>query len=314
MDYRAAVEDEVGAQLQVSDPNQELRAADFQDVLFTVSDKVVNVLSRESRSEMDEEDKAFIARRVRKMTREFFDQYMAERAKPTRFRRAERVVCNVGGQRKWASGIIAAVNQDDPEGPTGPKLPYVVKVDPPGARLISVPKDDHDICRAEVCFGQRAGALWFTLFCLPPKQDLRARRFAMGERVACAVEDETDDYSVWAAGTVVDVDYSVENEAADLIPDREWAGGIARIPYRVQLDTGTSVLVHRDEHWLIRDLALQAAGPRQTKSGPRSLSRLERRHKGDYTFEAIDHMTRRVRPCASPQSDDEHDDDCLCCT
>ena len=58
MDYRAAVEDEVGAQLQVSDPNQELRAADFQDVLFTVSDKVVNVLSRESRSEMDEEDKA----------------------------------------------------------------------------------------------------------------------------------------------------------------------------------------------------------------------------------------------------------------
>ena len=70
------MEDEVGAQLQVSDPNQELRAADFQDVLFTVSDKVVNVLSRESRSEMDEEDKAFIARRVRKMTREFFDQYI----------------------------------------------------------------------------------------------------------------------------------------------------------------------------------------------------------------------------------------------
>ena len=221
----------MGAQQQVSDPNQELRAADFQDVLFTVSDKVVNVLSRESRSEMDEEDKAFIARRVRKMTREFFDQYMAERAKPTRFRRAERVVCNVGGQRKWASGIIAAVNQDDPEGPTGPKLPYVVKVDPPGARLISVPKDDHDICRAEVCFGQRAGALWFTLFCLPPKQDLRARRFAMGERVACAVEDESNDYSIWAAGTVLAVNHNVE----------QWAGQRAHhLPYQVQLETWRS--------------------------------------------------------------------------
>ena len=34
----------------------------------------------------------------------------------------------------------------------------------------------------------------------------------------------------------------------------------------------------------------------------------------DYTFEAVDHLTRRVRPCPAPESDEEeHGDDCMCC-
>ena len=44
---------------------------------------------------------------------------------------------------------------------------YVVKIDPPNGRLISVPRDSHDIVRPEVCFGRRAGALFFTRMCRP---------------------------------------------------------------------------------------------------------------------------------------------------
>ena len=88
-------------------------------------------------------------------------------------------------------------------------------------------------------------------------------------------------------------------------------------PHAGALDSGGEVLVHRDEHWLVRDLALQSRGPRQVPIGSGTkvancLTRLERRHKGDYTWEAVDHMTRRVRPCEAP-SDDEHGDDCDGC-
>ena len=259
----------------------------------------------------------FARQRVGKMVRAAFSEYEAERSKPTRFQRADRVVCRLGGDRQWASGRIVATNEDNPDDPMGPKLPYIVKIDPPSTRIISVPRDNNDVCRSEVCFGQRPEALWFTLFCLPARPTTGKPRFACGERVACAVEDESGDYSVWAAGTVVDADHSVAEDAAALLPEREWAGDAGRVPYRVQLDAGGHVLVHRDEHWLVRDLALQAVGPRQTpeSAGKRtasSLTRLERRHKGDYTWEAVDHMTRQVRPCEAP-SDDEHDDDCPCC-
>jgi len=47
------------------------------------------------------------------------------------------------------------------------------------------------------------------------------------------------------------------------MPHRDWAGAAGTVPYRVQLDSGRKVLVHRDEPWLVRDLALQPEGPRQ---------------------------------------------------
>ena len=315
---RVAVEDRVGEMIQLCDPRQELHPGDFQDVLDTVSKKVLKVMKEDQRDDLDDDDEAFIARRVRSMVKECYDEYEKARNKPTRFLRAERVVCNVGGDRRWASGSVQAVNENDPADPTGQSmLPYVVKLDAPGARLISVPKDDYEVCRSEVCFGQRAGSLWFTLFCLPARRlKVPEKRFTVGERVAVAVEDETDDYSVWAAGTVTDLDYSVAAEASDLMPDRDWSSDKGLVPYRVELDSGCRVLVHKDEHWLVRDLALQAAGPRQLPLGTpgrtaSSLTRIEKRHKGDYTFEAIDHTTRRVLPC-EPPSDDEHGDDCPC--
>ena len=112
-------------------------------------------------------------------------QYMEER-KPRRFVRTERVVCQIG--KTWASGLVAAVNEVSPEDASGQTiLPYVVKLDPPKPRLISVPEDDQAICRAEVCFGSRPDALSFSLYCLPPTSVAPAkRRFSLGERVVCA--------------------------------------------------------------------------------------------------------------------------------
>lgn len=320
------VEDAVGWWIQEFDPRQSLHASDFQDVLDEVSRKVLKAMDREERTELDDEDRNFISRRVRKMVRGFLDQYEAERTKPTRFKRGERIVCRLGGERPWASGSVAGINVDRPEDPSGPKLPYVVKIDPPQPRLISVPHDINDLCRAEVCFGQRAGALWFTLFCMPSKPCAAKRRFDLGEAVVVAVEDESSEYSVWAAGKIVEVDYRVTEDARALMPEADWAAWAADsstpglVPYKVKLDSsGGHVLVHRDEHWLVRDPALQRPGVRQSAAtfkgtAATSLTRLERRHKGDYTWEAIDHMTRRVRPCEAP-SDGEHSDgcDCDCC-
>lgn len=152
--------------------------------------------------------------------------------------------------------------------------------------------------RAEVCFGQRAGAAHFTRMCLPkaPRQKRRAPRFAPGERVACAVEDATSEYSDWAAGTVLAVDGTVE----------EWAGypeARSTVPYRVGLDGGGIVLVHRDEHVLIRELALQPAGRRVGADGSRCLGKFARR-RADGDWQVVDHATRKVRKMQPEELDD----------
>jgi hypothetical protein len=165
-----------------------------------------------------------------------------------RFRKTDRVICKIKG--RWATGAVASVNEDNPEDPTGQsKIPYVVKLDPPIGALISVPADDCSFCAVEVCWGQkqtlpaqaaRAGAMWWTLLSLPPSQRMQ-RRFAVGDRVACAVEDDTDQFSVWAPGTVLDLDISLEAEADRLLPQLSWAGVASRVPYRVLLDSGCQV-------------------------------------------------------------------------
>ena len=301
------VEDAVAAQIQTCDPKQLLDGSDFQDVLDHVTAKVLGVMNRDQRTELDSEDCDFIEKRVRKMVDECHAEYDSRRAAKAHFHKFDRVVCNVGRERQWAAGTIQSVNEDDPIDPRGPKLPYVVKIDPPDARLISVPRDEYEVCRAEVCFGQRAGALLFTLFCLPLRKDRRKLRFGVGERVVCAVEDESDDWTVWRTGTVLDVDFSIEDEAKAVFPTRDWSGEAGRVPYRVQLDGSVCVLVHRDEHWLIRDLALQPEGPRQAADGTRALKRLEKRPKSDGVdeWQAIDHMTRQVRSTAIPDTDED---------
>ena len=299
------VEDTVAAEIQACDPRQQLNSGDFQHVLEAVTDELAKCMSQESRAEINPADAALVSRRVGEMVRVCLDEAAAA-SKPvrTRFERFERVVCHVGtDQRGWESGIIQSVNEPDPYDPSGRAvLPYVVKLDPPSARMISVPMDEYDTVRAEVCFGQRSGALWFTLFSLPLRRS-QERRFSVGERVACAVEDETDDYSVWKGGTVLDVDYSVADDAKALLPDGDWEGEAGCVPYRVKLDSGCKVLVHRDDHWLVRDLELQPEGPRQAADGTRCLKRLEKRLVND-GWQAIDHVTRKMQSCDAPDSDD----------
>ena len=69
------------------------------------------------------------------------------------------------------------------------------------------------------------------------------------------------------------------------------------------MDNGLIVLVHRDEHSLVRDLALQPEGPRQGMDGTRNMKRIVKRRAGD-SWEAVDHQSRVVRP-AEESSEDE---------
>jgi hypothetical protein len=110
----------------------------------------------------------------------------------------------------------------------------------------------------------------------------------VGERVACAVEAAEADYATdWAAGSVSAVDEPVDGI--------EGVGGGGVVPYRVLLDDGGgSVLVHQDEHWLVRDLELQPAGPRVAADGTRTLARMGKRRMGD-DWQVFDHVTRNVR-------------------
>mmetsp|Transcript_16560 Transcript_16560/g.51538 ORF Transcript_16560/g.51538 Transcript_16560/m.51538 type:complete len:242 (+) Transcript_16560:477-1202(+) len=215
---------------------------------------------------------------------------------PRRFRRGDRVVCQIGGKVGWAPGTINAVDELNPSDPTE-VLPYVVKVDPPVGRLIIVPFDANAVCRAEICFGESvSGGEGMAVRCAPAREPKRPRRFAVGDRVAVAVEDPSDNFTDWAGGTVAAVDHHPKH-----YPD-------AKIPYRVALDAGRVVLAHRDEHWLIRDLDLQDPGPRQAADGTNTLNKFVRRPKGG-AWEMVDHGTRKVRPCQAPCSEDEEDSD-----
>ena len=89
----------------------------------------------------------------------------------------------------------------------------------------------------------------------------------------------------------------------------DWTRRSGIVPYRVLLDRGGSVLVHRDVHWLVRDLALQAEGPRQSEDGTRNMKRLVKRRRGETEWELIDHVTRRVRVQAGGDTSDDDSDD-----
>ena len=49
------------------------------------------------------------------------------------------------------------------------------------------------------------------------------------------------------------------------------------------------MIVHLDEHWLVRDLALQPEEPRITGDGKRTLQRISKRKTAD-GWESVDHM------------------------
>lgn len=304
-----AVENAVEEELQACDKDQRLSERQYDAILRSVADEVFDKLIEESRPTLSSADQQHIQGCVWTLV----EEALTQPSPPRRFQKSERVVCRIGGEYGWAPGTIMALDEDDPGDPSGQtKLPYVVKLDAPVGRLISVPYDEGSICRAEVCFGKRDDALGFSLRCKPVRSETQKPRFDLGERVACAIEDESGDYTVWAAGKVSDVGYNLEPDV--MVWDRElglswdWTKKTGVIPYRVLLDSGIHVYVHRDVHWLVRELALQPAGPRQSADGTRELKRMAKRRHGESGWEVIDHATRKVRFQAGGDSSDDDSD------
>jgi hypothetical protein len=330
------IEAHVDAEIFLCDPENEIAQSDKSDIMCEVFDRVFAVMKRKGSTEFDDEDRNFMRTRVRKLTRACLPRAPAPKR---RFALFDRVVCHIGGDREWAAGTVQALDEDDPSDPRT-RLPYVVKIDPPNSRLVSVPDDTNECVRAEVCFGRRDGGREMSLRCLPRalrKGAQRVRRFSLGARVACAVEDASDVYSDWAAGTVSAVDAptsGVDGEAGRV------AGGI--VPYAVTLDTGGTVLVHgshtvpalatasvlsshcgvctggwcvlqvlvhQDEHWLVRDLDLQPAGARIAADGTRSVARMGKRKAAGDAWESVDHVTCKVRKLVELEGSDGDSDD-----
>ena len=143
----AAVEEEIN----ICDPKHNLGLGHFNDILSAVLAQVYEHMGSEQRSELNEGDLALIQKLVRRQATE----HLASVCLPKlRFEISDRVVCLIGGDRPWAAGKVQACNEPDPSDPTGQvRFPYVVKIDPPNGRLVSVPRDSHDLVRPEVGFG-----------------------------------------------------------------------------------------------------------------------------------------------------------------
>ena len=218
LELRQSVATEVAAEVQARDPEKLLPARDFSCIVGCVADRVCARILHVQHASLDEEDRAFIrltsARLVRRKLHPGADR---------RFGKHERVVCHLARGRVWAPGIVTELDRVDPEDPLGEiqQIPYLVQLDPPNDRVVCVPRDEPGVVRAEVCFGQRADTIPFALFCKPQKQN-KARRFGVGDRVACAVEDASNDDIAWAAGTVTEVNFDVGPEAKLLSASWDW--------------------------------------------------------------------------------------------
>ena len=156
---------------------------------------------------------------------------------------------------------------------------------------VAAPQDHSNTVIPEVCFGQRQDAAYFTRDCLPPHKEGSARpelRFSVDDRVACLVEDPSGDFAEWKSGKVTEL-WARPTDKYEL---DFWRADDAAA-YRVDLDDGGRVLVHRDDHILVRDLLLQA-------EGPRSNARFTKRQRADGDWESVDHQTRIVRKCSAP--------------
>ena len=294
VDDRDEIENETMYWVQEFDAQQDLENEDMFQVLEDVFVAI-------DAAELAEVEPNFIQVLVGKLVQPMVAEVARLAAEQLRFQKGSHTVCNLG-TGEWVSGSIQAVNEPTPVKPWI-KIPYVVYLDPPVGKLIAAPVDANDTIRPEVCFGQSSDSLEFTLMCLPAQHKSESRRFSVGERVACLIEDSVPDPqgTVWAAGTINEVDVSMETAAQKLVEGsrmapREWPLGVTAAPYRVQMDKGFSVLVHKDEHWLVRDLAYQLEGPCDAKGRPHiPLERFQKQQQGD-TWVHVDHMTRNVRP------------------
>ena len=202
----------------------------------------------------------------------------------------DRVVCNTGGPRGWVTGTVQHVNATD----HGQAVPYRIRVDPPTGGLVSAKSDSDRDLRREVCFGRHRMAAYFTRACLPVAVGKRPKlRFAVRDKVVCLVEGSLpseEEAAIWSPGIV---DALWQELAPQEVP------GIGQVPYGVLLQDGSIVLVHRDQHWLVRDATLQPAGLAA------EFSRFVKREVEPGQWELVDHQTCRVRPCPPLGESDE---------
>ena len=156
-------------QIDMCDPQKTLDAADFFYVLTEVTNIVEEVMRRDSRFELDEEDRAFIMRRVQTMVqpgpgaseamivKESERKKNVEGSTPTPFQRFDHVVCRPDREHLWLAGVVReyvhAIDEDGPEN-HGQARRYVhVMIDAPDNRLLAVPEDECHLQRAAACDG-----------------------------------------------------------------------------------------------------------------------------------------------------------------
>ena len=110
------------------DPQGQLSRSTADAIVQVLVEALYDVLVADGRGQLSDDDRAYIREMTRRLTRERLP-------KPSkRFSVSDRVVCLVGGERGWAAGTVQSLDQDG-------IFPYVVKLDPPDARLVSVPTD-----------------------------------------------------------------------------------------------------------------------------------------------------------------------------
>ena len=110
------------------DPQGQLSRSTADAIVQVLVEALYDVLVADGRGQLSDDDRAYIREMTRRLTRDRLP-------KPSkRFSVSDRVVCLVGGERGWAAGTVQALDQDG-------IFPYVVKLDPPDVRLVSVPTD-----------------------------------------------------------------------------------------------------------------------------------------------------------------------------
>lgn len=218
---------------------------------------------------------------------------------PLRFQQGDRVICNLG--LYWAAGKILDVDVLDASDIEGPRLPYMIKLDPEAGFKEPTPVavDDDSTVRREVCFYadsevQLTKVSAELLDSKPPNVKLR---FEVGTRVGCRVRDTEDAVSVWERGQIVE-------DWPSLPPPHQLPYGrrTARVvPYLVKLDSQHTVYAHRDDHTLIR---LDEYIPQSMERG--IAARFEIREAADGSRFRFDHYTMRGKKLED--GDDESDD------
>ena len=212
-----------------------------------------------------------------------------------RFVLKERVVCKIS-RGEWLTGEVAMLNEPDPHEP-GSLLPYIVSLDKTD-RMISAPHDKDECVRMEVCFTE---AEWQVSRSISAGRSSLALRFKVGDDVACLRALGRDGSSAeWSRARVRQVWPSLDPRE----PRTSSRYPLECVPYLLELldEDGEQgrpggeggfyegVLCHRDDHCLVRDLALQPLGPRADRS-----RFVTRRRADGGGYEELDHQTRVVR-------------------